>query len=135
MKVRAGHQDVKTPLHNDVMLRASTIAKGGRLFKVAFAQLCSDFVGQNLKANFIHKQLKWYREQLSEGQPAETLSLGRMRRECGRGVQKFTIEVARKLIDIYNQNRAKLSYMRLTSKVGEEGTNMSPVTVILGARS
>ena len=66
MKVMAGHQDVKTPQRNDVMLRASNIAKGGHLSKVAFAQLCSDFVGQNQKANFIHKQLKLYREQLSE---------------------------------------------------------------------
>ena len=125
VKGKVGHQDVKTPLRKDVTLRADALTKGGRLSKAAFAQLRSDFPGQNLKSNFIRNRVKWYREELSEGQPAETLSWGQKRRESGRGAQKSTIEVAQKLIDINNQTWGMQAVLQAICQQIRRGRNAS----------
>ena len=68
-KKRVGRQDVKTPVRKDVTLRAEELTHGGRLTEAAFAQLKKDFPTQDLKKNFITKQLKMYREEKAEGRP------------------------------------------------------------------
>ena len=103
-KKRVGRQDVKTPVRKDVTLRAEELTHGGRLTKTAFAQLKKDFPTQDLKKNFITKQLKMYREQKAEGRPVSMIDWSRKRKHCGRGATKFTPAVAKKLIDINTRN-------------------------------
>ena len=94
--------------------------------------VCTALLGRsfsNLKINFVRKQLKCYREQVSGGAPVLGINWSRKRKECGRGVQKFTAEIAQKLIDNNNRNWGRLSFKRLASKLGEEGVDVSPVTV------
>ena len=122
LKVKVGHQDVKTPLRIDITLRADALTKIGRLFKAAFAQLRSDSPGQNQKANFIRKQVKWYREQPSEGQPAETLSWGQKRRESGQRAQKFTVELAQRT-DRHQQSNLGQAVLQAISQQTRRGRN------------
>ena len=128
-KKRFGRQDVKTPVRKDVTLRAEELAHGGRLTKAAFAQLKKDFPTQDLKKNFITKQLKMYREQKAEGRPVSMIDWSRKRKHCGRGAIKFTPAVAKKLIDVNNRNWGALSFKRLAGKLADEGINVSHVTV------
>ena len=128
-KKRVGRQDVKTPVRKDVTLRAEELTHGGRLTKAAFAQLKKDFPTQDLKKNFITKQLKMYREQKAEGRPVSMIDWSRKRKHCGRGAIKFTPAVAKKLIDINNRNWGALSFKRLAGKLADEGINVSHVTV------
>ena len=52
------------------------------------------------------------------------------RTQCGRGAgQRFTTEIAQKLVVLNNQNWARLSLNRLAIKLVREGVNVSPVTV------
>lgn len=67
--------------------------------------------------------------QLKEGQTVPTMEWGRKRKECGWGVQKFSVEIAEKLININNRHWGSLSFKRLTSKLREEGVHVSPQTV------
>lgn len=65
IRVRTGRQDVRTPARKDVTLRAEALSAGGRLTKVAFELLRQEFPEQDLKKNFVLRQLKSYREQIS----------------------------------------------------------------------
>ena len=60
-KPRTGRKDVKTSMRKDVTLRAEELTQGGRLTRASFTKLAADFPGQNLKRNFVGKQLKWCR--------------------------------------------------------------------------
>ena len=128
-KKRVGRQDVKTPVRSDVPLRAEEFNHGGRLTKAAFAQLKKDFPTQDLKKNFITKQLKMCRGQKAKGRPVTTIDWSLKRKHCGRGAIKFTPAVAKKLIDINNRNWGALSFKRLAGKLADEGINMLHVTV------
>lgn len=129
LKVRTGRQDVKTPKRKDVTLRAEALTHGGRLTSAAFKQLQVDFPDQNLKRNFVGKQLKWYRTQLEQGQTMASLDWSRKRNECGRGCYKFTAEVAKTLIETSNRYWGKLSYKRLAGKLSEQGIVVTSPTV------
>lgn len=128
-EARTGRKDVKTPMRKDVILRAAEITHGGRLTRAKFQQLSEEFPMLNLKENFVRKQLKWYRDETSQGRTVTTMEWGRKRKECGRGVQKFTVAIAQKLIEINNKHWGRLSFKRLASKLIEEGINVSPQTV------
>ena len=128
-KKRTGRQDIKTLQRKDVALRAEEITRGGALTKAAFAQLKEDFPDQNLKWNFVRKQLLFYREQKQQKVPTTAMEWGRKRKHCGREPIKFTPEVAQALIKINNEHWGQLSFKRLAGKLGEQGTKASPVTV------
>lgn len=128
-KVRTGRQDVKTPVRRDVTLRAEALTRGGRLTKAVFKELCEEFPEQNLKKNFVLRQLKWYREERSTGSTMSDLRWSRKRKECGRNVYKFTAEIAQMLININNRHWGALSYKRIAGKLADEGVNVSHTTV------
>ena len=128
-KKRVGRQDVKTPVRKDVTLRTEELTHGGRLTKATFARLKTNFPTQDIKKNFITKQLKMYREQKAEGRPVSMIDWSRKRKHCGRGAIKFTPAVAKKLIDINNRNWGALSFKCLAGKLADEGINVSHVTV------
>ena len=69
------------------------------------------------------------REQKAGGRPVTTIDWSRKRKHCGRGAIKFTPAVAKKLIDINNQNWGAFSFKRLAGKLADEGINVSHVTV------
>ena len=102
-KPRLGRKDVKKPMRNDVTLRAEELPRGCCLTRSSFAQLNEDFPDQNLKRNLVGKQVKWYREQKSEGIPLTRIDWSRKRKHCGRDCYKFTAAVAQKLININNK--------------------------------
>ena len=133
-KTQVGRQDVKTPVRKDVTLRAEELTHVERLTKAAFAQLKKDFTTQDLKKNFITKQLKMYREQKAEGRPVSMINWSLKRKHCGRGAIKFTPAVAKKVIDINNRNWGALSFERLAGKPADEGINVSHVTVRIWCR-
>eukprot|EP00117_Sycon_ciliatum_P044677 scpid99779/ scgid32195/ len=127
---RTGRKDIKTPARNDVTLRAAAITRGGRLTKAAFSQLQEDFPDQNLKPNFVRKQLKWYKEQEYGGVPTSAMEWGRKRKHCGREAIKFTESIAQKdLIDINNRHWGQLSFKRLAGKLAERGTKVTAMTI------
>lgn len=127
---RTGRQDIKTPKRKDVTLRAEEITRGGALTKAAFAQLKLDFPDQNLKWNFVRKQLLFYREQKAQHVPTAAIEWGRKRKHCGREAIKFSPDVARALISINNKHWGQLSFKRLAGKLAEEnGTKVTPMTV------
>ena len=128
-KPRTGQKDVKTPMRKDVTLRAEELTPGGRLTLASFTKLAADFPGQNLKRNFVGKQLKWYREQKERGIPLAHMPWSRKRKNCGRGCYKFTPATARKLIEINNKHWGALSYKRLAGKLKEAGIDVVPETV------
>ena len=112
---------MKTPARKDLNLRAAELTAGGPLARGKFNQLCEECPAQNLKINFVREQLKWYREQKSAGRSLPSVNFSRKRKECGRGAQKFTTEIAAKLIEINNANCGKLSFKRLAGKLHDEG--------------
>ena len=59
--VRTGRKDAKTPARKDLNLRAAELTAGGPLTRSKFNQLCEELPAQNLKINFVHKQLKGHR--------------------------------------------------------------------------
>ena len=128
-KPRTGRKDVKTPMRKDVTLRAEELTQGGRLTQASFTKLAADFPGENLKRNFVGKQLKWYREQKERGIPLAHMPWSRKRKNCGRGCYKFTPATARKLIEINNKHWGALSYKRLAGKLKEAGIDVVPETV------
>lgn len=97
--------------------------------KAAFKQLQTEFPTQNLKKNFVVKQLKWFREEREKGVPTASLKWSRKRSECGRGVIKFSTAVAKKLIEINNRHWGALSFKRLAGKLSEEGISVTEKTV------
>ena len=112
-KKRVGRQYVKTPVQKDVTLRAEELTHGGRLTKAAFAQFKKGFSIQDVKKNFITKQLKMYRKQKAEGRPVLMINRSHKRKHCGLGAIKFTPAAAKKLIDINNRNWGALPFKRL----------------------
>ena len=60
---------MKYRMRKDVTLRAEELTREGHLTRLSFAQQNTDFPEQNLKRSFVGKELKWYREQKSEGIP------------------------------------------------------------------
>ena len=73
--------------------------------------------------------MKWYREQKSASRSLPSINFSRKRKECGRGAQKFTTEIAAKLIEINNAKWGKLSFKRLAGKLHDEGIQVSHVAV------
>ena len=126
-KPRSGRKDVKKPMCKDVTLRAEELTRGGRLTISSLAQLNEDFPDQNLKRNFVGKQLKWYRTQKSEGIPLARMDWSRKRKHCGRGCYKFTAAIAQKLININNKYWGALSYKRLAGKLMKAGIDVETV--------
>ena len=52
------------------------------------------------------------------------------RKNCGRGCEKYDVEVAEKLIRANDKYRGKLSFKKLAGKLKEEeGINVSPRTI------
>ena len=121
-KKRVGKQDVKTLMRKNVALRAQELTRGKRTSNSIFEQLCDDFPSQNLKKNFVCKQLKDYRQQLAKGILSEAMEWSRNRKNCRRGCEKFDVEVAEKLIRVNDKYWGKLLKE-------EEGINVSPRTI------
>ena len=79
-----GRKDIKTPQRKDITLRAEAITRGGPLTKHAFALLKQDFPDENLKWNFVRKQLNFYGQQIEQSVPTAAVEWGRKRKPCGR---------------------------------------------------
>ena len=78
---RVGKQDVKTPMRKNVALRVQELTRGKQMSNSVFEQICDDFPSQNLKKNFVRKQLKDYRQQLAHGIPSEAMEWSRPEEE------------------------------------------------------
>ena len=104
---------------------------GGPLTKSAFALLKQDFPDENLKWNFVRKQLNFYRQQIEQSVPTAAVEWGRKRKHCGRQAIKFTPrpEVAQLLIDVNNKHRGQLSFKRLAGKLAELNIDVTPMTI------
>ena len=127
-KQRTGRKDIKTP-RKDITLRAEAITRGGPLTKSAFALLKQDFPDENLKWNFVRKQLNFYRQQIEQSVPTAAVEWGRKRKHCGRQAIKFTPEVAQLLIDVNNRHWGQLSFKRLAGKLAELDIDVTPMTI------
>ena len=90
-KKRVGRQHVKTPMRNNVALGAQELTHGTRMSNSVFEQLCDDFPSQNLKKNFVRKQLKDCRQQLAQGVPSEAMEWSRKRKNFVDVVVKIFI--------------------------------------------
>ena len=77
---RTGRTDFKTQVGKDMTLREEVFTRREHLSKAAFEQLQADYPDQNLKANFVRKQLKWFQEQVKEGKPILSLDWSRKQR-------------------------------------------------------
>ena len=97
--------------------------------KSAFALLKQDFPDENLKWNFVRKQLNFYRQQLEQSVPTAAVEWGRKRKHCGRQAIKFTPEVAQLLIDVNNKHWGQLSFKRLAGKLAELNIDVTPMTI------
>ena len=128
-KQRTGRKDIKTPQRKDITLRAEAITRGGPLTKSAFALLKQDFPDENLKWNFVRKQLNFYRQQIEQSVPTAAVEWGRKRKHCGRQAIKFTPEVAQLLIDVNNKHWGQLSFKRLAGKLAELDIDVTPMTI------
>ena len=78
------------------------------------------------------EELRWQtvEQQLVQGIPSEAMELSRKRKNCGRGCEKFDVEVAEKLIRVNDKYWGKLSFKKLAGKLKEEeGIDVSHSTI------